>query len=141
VHRCHAHKERNVLDHLPKKHRARVRVKLRAAWGMKDYAQARAALRNVVAHLRTLSEGAAKSLEEGLEETLTLHRLGVSDPLRRSLRTTNTIENTSRSPGGGAATSSGGGTGRWRGGGRGRCSWRSRSGSTASRATATWGAC
>ena len=93
VQRCHAHKERNILDHLPKKHHATVRMKLGAAWGMKDYAEARAALKKVVEHLRTLSEAAAKSLEEAFEETLTLHRLGVSDLLRRSLRTTNAIEN------------------------------------------------
>jgi putative transposase len=93
VHRCHAHKERNVLDHLPKKHHAMVRMKLGAAWGMKDYTEAKAALSKVVEHLRTLSEGAAASLEEAFEDTLTLHRLGVSGLLRRSLRTTNAIEN------------------------------------------------
>lgn len=92
VQRCQVHKERNILEHLPKKHHATVRMKLRAAWGMKDYSEARAALGRVVEHLRTLSEGAAKSLEEAFEETLTLHRLGVSETLRKSLASTNGIE-------------------------------------------------
>ena len=92
VQRCQVHKERNILDHLPKKHHATVRLKLRAAWGMKDYAEARAALARVVAHLRGLWEGAAKSLEEAFEETLTLHRLGASEAVRKSLASTNVIE-------------------------------------------------
>jgi transposase-like protein len=92
VQRCQVHKERNILEHLPKKHHATVRMKLRAAWGMRDYTEARAALARVVEHLRTLSEGAAKSLQEAFEETLTLHRLGVSEALRRSLASTNAIE-------------------------------------------------
>lgn len=93
VQRCQVHKERNILEHLPRKHHATVRMKLRAAWGMKDYPEAKAALGRVVEHLRSLSEGAAKSLQEAFEETLTLHRLGICEELRKSIQSTNGIEN------------------------------------------------
>ena len=59
---------------------------------MKHYAEALSALKKTVRWLATLSEGAARSLEEGLEETLTLHRLGLPETLRHSLATTNVIE-------------------------------------------------
>jgi transposase-like protein len=92
IQRCHVHKERNVLDHLPGAHQRTVRMRLRAAWNMKDHEEARSELLRLTRYLKDLNPSAAKSLEEGLEETLTLHRLGVPESLRRSLRTTNAIE-------------------------------------------------
>jgi putative transposase len=90
--RCQVHKERNVLEHLPPEHHARVRQRLRAAWKLKDYTEALAALERVMSYLEELSPAAAASLREGLEETLTLHRLRVPESLRRTLRSTNPIE-------------------------------------------------
>lgn len=92
IQRCHLHKERNILEHLPKEHHRAVRMRLRAAWKMKDYHQAKAELTRLVRYLKDLNPSAARSLEEGFEETLTGHRLGLPETLRRSLRTTNAIE-------------------------------------------------
>jgi len=58
---------------------------------MKGYSEAKAELEKVVRYLDGLNPSAARSLEEGLEETLTLHRLGIPDLLRTSLNTTNII--------------------------------------------------
>jgi len=92
VQRCQVHKERNVLAHLPPEYHATVRQRLRAAWGLKRHEDARAALRKLLEYLAELSVSASRSLEEALEETLTLHRLGVPESLRRTLRSTNPIE-------------------------------------------------
>jgi putative transposase len=92
IQRCQIHKERNVLEHLPLEYQGTVRQRLRAAWGMKGLAEARKALQAVVEYLRGLNPAAAASLEEGFEETLTVHRLGVPERLRRTLRSTNPIE-------------------------------------------------
>lgn len=92
VQRCVLHKERNVLSYLPFERHADARRRLRAAWGMQSYEDARSALRNVLAWLNKLSESAASSLEEGFAETLTVHRLGITGSLRRTLVTTNPIE-------------------------------------------------
>jgi transposase-like protein len=92
VQRCQVHKERNVLEQLPPEHHRRVRQRLRAAWKLKGQVEARSALERVVADLEELSPSAAASLKEGLEETLTVHRLGVPESLRRTLRSTNPIE-------------------------------------------------
>lgn len=93
VQRCQVHKERNVLSHLTEHHQATIRRALRAAWGMKSYADAKNALEKLAAKLDDLSAGAAASLREGLEETLTIHRLDVHEELRHVLRSTNAIEN------------------------------------------------
>lgn len=92
VQRCQVRKQRNVLGYLPEEYHASVRQRLRAAWGMRRYEDARRALEKLVGWLKPLSPSAAASLEEGLEETLTLHRLGVPDALRQTLRSTNPIE-------------------------------------------------
>jgi transposase-like protein len=92
IQRCQVHKERNILEHLPANYHQVVRLKLRAAWGMSDYAKAKAALREVLSYLRQLNPAAARSLEEAFEETLTVHRLGLPTLLRESLRSTNIIE-------------------------------------------------
>lgn len=92
VQRCQVHKERNVLSHLPQKYQVSVRQRLRAAWGMKRYEDAREALHQTVRYLEDLSPSAAASLEEGLEETLTLHRWKIPAALHRTLRSTNPIE-------------------------------------------------
>lgn len=70
-----------------------ITTRLRAAWGMNSYAEAKAALDKVLVLLDNLSSLAADSLREGLEETLTLHRLDVPPTLRVSLYSTNPIEN------------------------------------------------
>lgn len=93
VQRCQVHKERNVLSYLPEKYQGTVRQRLRAAWSLTEYSKAKAALLKTVDYLGDLSVSAQHSLEEGLEETLTLHRLNIPHRLRRSLRTTNAIEN------------------------------------------------
>jgi transposase-like protein len=86
------HKLRNVQSYLPEEHHAGVAQRLRAAWGMKDFREAKKFLQKTVAYLEDISASAARSLEEGLDETLTLHQLGVPDVLRKTLRSTNAIE-------------------------------------------------
>jgi len=90
--RCQEHKKRNVTEHLPDSLQPEFRRKLNAAYAMTGYADAKNALYSCVRELEHINPSAARSLEEGLEETLTLHRLGVSEKLRESLRTTNCIE-------------------------------------------------
>ena len=92
VQRCQLHKRRNVKDHLPEPCRADYDRQLRNAYAMSSYADAKAALERLWRQLCEVNPSAARSLEEGLEETLTLHRLGVSPLLRRSLSSTNLIE-------------------------------------------------
>jgi len=92
IHRCQLHKRRNVLDHLPPAYHATVDAQMRAAYNMTSYAEAKKALERLHDYLATINPSAARSLDEGMEETLTLHRLQVPDLLRQSLRTTNPIE-------------------------------------------------
>jgi len=92
IQRCQAHKERNLLGHLPDGMQDEAQRRLRAAWGLSDYHKAKAELERVGNWLEQHSHGAAASLAEGLEETLTIHRLGMPPPMRRSFRTTNPIE-------------------------------------------------
>jgi putative transposase len=92
IQRCQVHKKRNVVDHLPEEHKADVRRKLQNASSMADYADAKRALEQLHFELMHLNPSAARSLEEGLEETLTVHKLRVPDQLRRSLSCTNVIE-------------------------------------------------
>ena len=92
IQRCQVHKERNVVDHLPEDFKRDVRRKLRNAYGMTNYSNAKRALESLHRELMHLNPSAARSLEEGMEETLTVHRLGVPEQLRRTLRSTNVIE-------------------------------------------------
>lgn len=92
VHRCRVHKRRNVLDHLPKETQPVVGRKLDAAWAKPDPALALAALKSVATWLEADHPGAAASLREGMEETLTLTRLGLPPALTRTLSSTNPIE-------------------------------------------------
>src|SRR5689334_18177495 len=92
IQRCQVHKKRNVVDHLPEDHQADVKRKLQNAYAMADYAEAKRALEKLHRELMDLNPSAARSLEEGLEETLTVHKLRVPDQLRRSLCCTNVIE-------------------------------------------------
>lgn len=92
VQRCQEHKRRNVAGHLPKHLQGEFRRKMKAAYGMTDYAQAKAALESCVRELDRINPSAAASLREGMEETLTLHRLNVPAALRVSLSTTNPME-------------------------------------------------
>ena len=90
--RCQWHKRQNVLEYLPERHRATFRRKLQAAYEQPTYEKAKRALGKVRAELVVLNASAAASLDEGLEETLTLHRLGVFHELGTSLKTTNALE-------------------------------------------------
>jgi putative transposase len=90
--RCVRHKERNVLDHLPERERPVVKQRLRRAWALDDHARALDQLRQLARELDRGSPGAAGSLREGIEETLTLTRLGVTGNLKRTLESTNPCE-------------------------------------------------
>jgi len=90
--RCQWHKRENVLDYLPNRHRPAFRRKLQAAYEQPTYEAAKRALGKIRAELVLLNASAAASLDEGLEETLTLHRLGVFSDLGTSLKTTNALE-------------------------------------------------
>jgi transposase-like protein len=92
VQRCQWHKRENVVAYLSEGHRGPWRRKLQAAYEQPTYAAAKAALLRLHQELRLLNESAARSLLEGLEETLTLHRLGVFPQLGISLKTTNCLE-------------------------------------------------
>ncbi len=79
--RCRAHKERNVMDHLPEAERPWVRRKLRAAWANPNADEAEASLRALAGQLEKVNPDAAASLREGLAETVTVTRLGVTGAL------------------------------------------------------------
>ena len=90
--RCRLHKERNILDHLPEGERPLVRRKLRQAWAKPTVAEARADLEALARSLARKRPGAAASLREGLDDTLTVNRLGVTGTLLRTLASTNPVE-------------------------------------------------
>ena len=94
VQRCQVHKLRNVLSHLPEKYHATYRRKIQAAYLMKSYMDAERTLQSVIKELNFINHSAAESLAEGMEETLTLHKLDVPPVLRISLASTNLIEST-----------------------------------------------
>ena len=83
---------RNVIDHLPEEHNPSVKKKLQNAYAMTEYADAKRALERLHRELRELNPSAARSLEEGMEETLMVHRLRVPAQLRRTLASMNLIE-------------------------------------------------
>lgn len=92
IQRCRVHKLRNVLEHLPKDKQHQAIWRLRGAWAKTKAPDALKELRATVKWLDTINPSAARSLEEGLEETLTLHQLGLNPLLRISLSSTNLIE-------------------------------------------------
>jgi transposase-like protein len=92
IQRCRWHKRENVLKYLPESKRPAMRRRLQAAWQQPTYEQAKAALKRTRSELALMNQSAAKSLDDGLEETLTLHRLGLAEELRLSFATTNVIE-------------------------------------------------
>ena len=92
IQRCQWHKRENVVSYLPKSQKTTWRRRLQRAYEKPTYEEARAALNRLKPELKLLNESALASLEEGLEETLTLHRLGLFTQLGISLKTTNCIE-------------------------------------------------
>ena len=92
IQRCQWHKRENVLSYLPKTQHALRRRKLPLAYTKPTYAEAQRALRQLVKKLEHHNASAARSLEEGLDETLTLHRLEVFTKLGISFKTTNLLE-------------------------------------------------
>lgn len=92
IQRCQAHKRRNVLDHLPQAERTFIGRKLDQAWKEPNAERAEAQLRALAKHLEVKHPGAAASLLEGLEETLTVTRLGLSPTLLRTFKSTNPVE-------------------------------------------------
>lgn len=92
IQRCQVHKRRNVLDHLTDEQKPAVAKKLHAAYALEDYGSAKQALNTLHRELMDLNPSAARSLGEGMEETLTVHRLHVPMQLRKTLASTNVIE-------------------------------------------------
>jgi transposase-like protein len=93
VQRCQVHKTRNVVDQLPDDMKPSVRQALREAYAASDGDRAHTMLKNLVRRLRDKYPGAASSLEEGLDETISVKRLRLPKKLERQLSTTNAIEN------------------------------------------------
>jgi transposase-like protein len=92
IQRCQVHKIRNVVDHLTEEYQTDVRCKMRNAYSIQAYADARRSPGSLLHQLMHLNPGAAHSLEEGMEDTLTVHRLRLPAKLRRTLSSTNLIE-------------------------------------------------
>jgi transposase-like protein len=92
IQRCQVHKKRNVKAHVPEKHHAELERRLSEAYHETGYETAKASLEATARWLERINADAASSLREGLEETLTVVRLGLAGALRRTLATTNPIE-------------------------------------------------
>ena len=92
IQRCQWHKRENVRAYLPKGKQDEIKKALQHAYDLPTYQEAKAALDALKPELALMNESAQNSLEEGLEETLTLHRLGLMPQLKQSFRTTNCIE-------------------------------------------------
>jgi putative transposase len=94
IQRCQEHKIRDVQAYVPVKLRTEFREKMQAAYNEKTEKRAYQRLTKIRLELSLISENAANAITEGMQETLTLHRLGITGFLRASLRTTNIIEST-----------------------------------------------
>jgi putative transposase len=92
IQRCQVHKRRNVLDHLTDEQKPAVSKKLNAAYALVEYGAAKEALHTLHRELMDLNPSAARSLGEGMEETLTIHRLHLPAQLRKTMASTNVIE-------------------------------------------------
>jgi putative transposase len=92
IQRCQWHKRENVVSYLPKTEQKSWRGRLQRAYQRPTYEEASKALKGLGEELDEINQSAAASLDEGLEETLTLHRLGVFPLVGRSLKTTNVLE-------------------------------------------------
>jgi putative transposase len=92
IQRCQVHKRRNVMDHLSDEQKPGVAKQLNAAYAVEDYAAAKQALNALHRELMDLNPSAARSLAEGMEETLTVHRLHLPMQLRKTMASTNVIE-------------------------------------------------
>jgi putative transposase len=93
IQRCQIHKARNIMGRLAPALHASVRRVLRQAWEMDDAEQAEKLIRNLARRLERDAPGVSQTLLEGLDEILTVIRLGLPTELRRSLACTNIIEN------------------------------------------------
>jgi transposase-like protein len=111
VQRCQVHKQRNVLEHLPKAMHPSVARALRQAWSAASAELGQRQLERLARSLERDHPGAAASLREGLHETLTVQRLGLTGALARTLATTTPIENLN-----GSVTTFTRNVKRWRGG-------------------------
>lgn len=96
IQRCQWHKRENVISYLPKNLQGQFRSKLQAAYEEPDYNKAKAKLAAIRKELSLINQSAANSLDEGLEQTLTLQRLGLFHKVGKSFKTTNCIENLNR---------------------------------------------
>lgn len=96
VQRCQWHKRENVVGYLPQREQVAWRRRLQRAMDRPTYDEARSALSDLIAELDRINQSAAASLREGLDEILTLHRLGLFAKLGRSFKTTNCLENVNR---------------------------------------------
>jgi len=92
VQRCQWHKRENVVSYLSKSTQNQFRQKLQGAYNKETYEGAKKALQSIRTELKLINGSAVSSLDEGFEETLTIHRLGMHEELKRSFRTTNIIE-------------------------------------------------
>ena len=92
IQRCQVHKRRNVLDHLTDEQRPTIAKKLNAAYALEGYEAAKEALNQLHRELMDLNPSAARSLGEGMEQTLTVHRLHLPAQLRKTMSSTNVIE-------------------------------------------------
>ncbi|MGZ6639121.1 MAG: IS256 family transposase [Solirubrobacteraceae bacterium] len=92
VHRCHRHKERNITDLLPERDRPQILVRIRGAWSLTDHHLARERLELLASELERTWPDAAASLREGMDDTLTLMRLGIDGQLAKTLCSTNPCE-------------------------------------------------
>src|SRR6516162_10998545 len=93
IQRCQIHKARNMMERLPKPMHAAVRRVLRQAWEMDDADKAEKLIRNLARRLEHDAPGVSASILEGLDEILTVTRLGLPKELRRALACTNIVEN------------------------------------------------
>ncbi len=92
IQRCQQHKIRNVLSYLAEKYHDDIRGRMADAYACKNWQEGQKRLHNLAAWLMRINKDAAASLREGLDETLTVSRLGLPPMLARSLVTTNPIE-------------------------------------------------
>jgi transposase-like protein len=92
IQRCQWHKRENVASHLPKGDQGAFKKRLQRAYERPTLKEAENHLEEILAELKNCNQSAAKSLQEGFSETLTLHRLGVFAKLGASFKTTNCIE-------------------------------------------------